>query len=132
VASGSGRALAATLLARAREDTRTLEALIGADVPDRAVGFHAEQVVEKSLKAVLAERELDYRHSHDIGYLIELAVANGIEPPSGLGEARRLRPFAAELRYEHPIDATPDLDRAEALRLSQLALKWATDLAGGS
>jgi HEPN domain-containing protein len=57
VAKGSGRALARTLLARAREDMQTLEALAGAVVPDRAVGFHAEQVVEKSLKAVLAERE---------------------------------------------------------------------------
>jgi hypothetical protein len=63
---------------------QTLDALAAADVPDRAVGFHAEQVVEKSLKAVLAEREVDYRHSHDIGYLLELAVANGIEPPSEL------------------------------------------------
>jgi HEPN domain-containing protein len=131
VARGSGRALAATLLARAGEDMQTLEALLGADVPDRAVGLHAGQVVEKSLKAVLAEREVDYKHSHDIGYLIELAVANDIEPPSELGEARRLRPFAAELRYEHPIDATPDLDRGEALRLSQLALGWARDRAVG-
>jgi HEPN domain-containing protein len=110
---------------------QTLEALLGADVPDRAVVLHAGQVVEKSLKAVLAEREVDYKHSHDIGYLIELAVANDIEPPSELGEARRLRPFAAELRYEHPIDATPDLDRGEALRLSQLALGWARDRAVG-
>jgi HEPN domain-containing protein len=132
VARGSGRALAATLLARAREDMQTLEALVGADVPDRAVGFHAEQVVEKSLKAVLADREVDYRQSHDIGYLLELAVANGIEPPADLGEARRLRPFATELRYEHPVDATPDLDRGEALRLSRLALRWARDRAGGN
>jgi predicted RNase H-like HicB family nuclease len=50
----------------------------------------------------------------------------------GTVEAKRLRPFAAELRYEHPIDATPDLDRGEALRLSQLALRWARDRAGGS
>jgi HEPN domain-containing protein len=96
------------------------------------VGFHAEQVVEKSLKAVLADREVDYRQSHDIGYLLELAVANGIEPPTDLGEARRLRPFATELRYEHPVDATPDLDRGEALRLSQLALRWARDRAAGN
>jgi HEPN domain-containing protein len=130
MARGSGSALAAILLVRAREDMQTLEALVTADVPDRAVGFHAEQVVEKSLKAVLAEREVDYRHSHDIGYLVELVVATGIKPPSELGEARQLRPFAAELRYEQPLDATPELDRAKARRLSQLALEWASELAG--
>jgi hypothetical protein len=79
---------------------------------------------------VLAEREVDYRHSHDIGYLLELAVANGIEPPSELDEAKRLRPFAAELRYEQPVAATPELDRSQAVRLCRLALGWARGLAG--
>jgi hypothetical protein len=45
---------------------QTPEALVGANVADRPGGFHAEQVVEKSRKAVLAEREVDCRHSHDI------------------------------------------------------------------
>lgn len=50
--------LASGLLARAHDDAAAVHAVIDvAGVTDAIVGFHAQQAVEKSIKAVLASRE---------------------------------------------------------------------------
>jgi HEPN domain-containing protein len=65
--------LAAELLARAADDEAALRALLDVkSVTDSIVGFHAQQAVEKSLKAALASREADFPFSHDLGRLMRL------------------------------------------------------------
>ena len=34
--------------------------------PDEAIGFHAQQAVEKLIKAVLAHRAIEYRRTHQL------------------------------------------------------------------
>lgn len=47
--------VAADLLARARDDAEAVSATVAvAGVTDAIVGFHAQQAVEKAIKAVLA------------------------------------------------------------------------------
>jgi len=49
--------LAASLLMKARDDLRALRVLAQhAEVSDEVVGFHAQQAVEKAVKAVLTAR----------------------------------------------------------------------------
>jgi HEPN domain-containing protein len=51
-----------------REDLASAEALDRDErVSDSPVGFHAQQAVEKSLKAAIASRDLEFPFTHDIG-----------------------------------------------------------------
>jgi HEPN domain-containing protein len=88
------------LLAIAREDLASAEALDKDErVSDSPVGFHAQQAVEKALKAAIANRDLEFPFTHDLGALMQLCEDAGLELPANLIEADRLTPYAAALRY---------------------------------
>jgi HEPN domain-containing protein len=112
------------LLSLAREDLASAEALDRAErVSDAPVGFHAQQAVEKALKAAIAGRDQDFPFTHDIGLLMQLCQDAGLELPADLAEADRLTPYAAAIRYglgDPRAVATPD-----ALRWAALAIQWA-------
>src|SRR5689334_16042261 len=60
------------LAAKAKEDAVAVEELLGNDhISDRIIGFHAQQAVEKFLKAVIASRGESYLPRHDIDYLVD-------------------------------------------------------------
>jgi HEPN domain-containing protein len=62
--------VASALIAKAAGDEAGLRALAeNYDVPDHAVGFLAQQAVEKALKAVLLVRGVPFERKHDIEYL---------------------------------------------------------------
>jgi HEPN domain-containing protein len=104
------------LLRKAREDIGAVEKLFeDADVADSVVGFHAQQAVEKALKAVLASRGDDFPWTHDLRHLIERLDAVETPLPSQLREIRVLGPWAVEFRYGETIDDSLDRERAVAL-----------------
>jgi len=69
-------------------------------VPDEVVGFHAQQAVEKLLKALLNHRRVAFRRTHDLTELLDLLTAADVVVPAEIAEVRQLGPYAAELRYE--------------------------------
>jgi HEPN domain-containing protein len=95
-------------------------------VTDAGLGFHAQQAVEKSLKAVLALRDVEFPYSHDLEGLVRLCQKNGIDVPEELAGVDDLSPFAVRLRY----GATPStgLDRDQALRWATVAVNWARSI----
>lgn len=111
------------LLALAREDLVAAEALDRADqVSDAPVGFHAQQAVEKALKAAIASRDGDFPFTHDLGLLMQICEDAGLVLPAGLAEADRLTPYAAAVRYglgDPRAVATQD-----ALRWAAAAIEW--------
>lgn len=112
------------LLALAREDLASAEALDRDErVSDSPVGFHAQQAVEKSLKATIASRGLEFPFTHDIGLLMQLCEDAGLELPADLAEADRLTPYAAALRYG--LGNPEAVASASALRWAALAIEWA-------
>lgn len=114
---------AALLLRKAREDLDVVEALIdNASIADDVIGFHAQQAVEKAMKAVLVNSGIDFRRSHDLTYLLHVADAGGVLVPEAVAAARWLTPWAAEFRYDEP--PAPALDRTEALRSASDAVVW--------
>jgi HEPN domain-containing protein len=86
------------------------------------VGFHAQQAVEKALKAVLASREVEFPFIHNLGYLAELCEKHAIELPETLAGMEQLTPFAAMLRYGSP---EQKVDRKTALSWAASAVEWA-------
>lgn len=111
------------LLKKGLADEAAVRVLVTAEVDDSIIGFHAQQAVEKSLKAVLAARGAAYPWTHDIRHLMELLEASGAPLPDELSDARRLTPWAAEFRYGETIDDA--LDRRTALTIAEEVRRWA-------
>lgn len=124
-----GRDLARVLLKRADDDlTLVRHVADDADIADAIVGFHAQQAVEKSIKAVLAARDIEYGKTHQLNFLVGLLTANGIDAPPSLIAANELNPWAVEFRYE--TDDEPALDRPAVLRLIEDIRRWAGETLG--
>jgi HEPN domain-containing protein len=116
--------MARMLLDLAGDDELVARSLLPiAGVTDAALGFHAQQAVEKALKAVLARRSVEFPYSHDLNGLLGLCRRNNIDVPEDLAKVGHLSVFAVRLRY----DAKPaaHLDRDRALRWAASAVTWA-------
>lgn len=62
--------------------------------------FHAQQAVEKSLKAVLFTHRIEFRRTHNLVDLATLLRQNGIELPISDDQLLKLNPFAVTFRYD--------------------------------
>ena len=83
----------------------------------------AQQGVEKSIKAVLAARGINFPFTHDIGGLSSICKNAGVPLPDDLREADQLTPYAVALRYDAE---DPKLaDRETALHWATTAVTWA-------
>lgn len=118
------------LFQKAREDARAMATLIqSAEPADWIVGFHAQQAVEKTIKAVLANRSMEYPLTHNLAVLLDHLKDSGIPLPPHSAEIPALTPFGAVLRYT--TSKTPSaLDLAQATMLVEQALRWAENLLG--
>jgi len=64
-------------LEKAREDACVLEKLAAdKEVADAIIGFHAQQAVEKMLKAVLTKKKIAFPWHHDLESLLDLLRKN--------------------------------------------------------
>lgn len=94
------RELARILMKKADEDEYVvLKLLADPKASDEVIGFHAQQAVEKRIKAVLVGRAIPVRRTHDVAELIDLARDSGIGVPDEIEDARLLTPFAVDFRY---------------------------------
>jgi HEPN domain-containing protein len=121
------RELAELLLRKAEQDEFALDKLIpDLDSPDEIIGFHAQQAIEKMLKAVLALAAVRYRWSHDLVELLDLLRKNSISYPEALEEITALTPFATMLRYEERVVQTEKpFDRFWACECVRRVRAWA-------
>lgn len=87
-------------------------------VTDAIVGFHAQQAVEKALKAVLAFHGVEVPLTHNLAGLADLCAAEAATLPSSLAEIDRLTPFGVRLRYGEFDDAPPVAPQRAAAKAS--------------
>ena len=88
------------------------------------IGFHAQQSVEKCLKAVMAVHELEFPRTHELATLHALLVTNGVEVPFSTAVLNRLTPYAVTSRYNLERDEL--LDESQASELVTQVQAWAT------
>ena len=104
---------------KAEHDLRNAEHTLALeeDCPFDTICFHAQQCVEKYLKALLTRREIEFARTHDLTELFALLPedARSAIPPTGLAE---LNPYAVETRY--PGDWEP-VTREDAVRAVAIA-----------
>lgn len=121
---GEEKSIAQLLLDSARQDLAACQLLsAGAGIGDAVVGFHAQQAVEKSLKAVLSAHRIEFRRTHDLVALLDLLQDNHLPAPPEAAWLDELNPYAVEARYG-TIDPH-GLERGRALDAAARVLDWA-------
>jgi len=108
-------------LEKAEGDWRVSHRLLGDSEPHaEAIAFHAQQAVEKYLKALLTWHQVEFPKTHDIKRLLGLVSSCDSALAELLAGAAELTTYAVEYRYpgENP-PVTMD-DAAQAVALADL------------
>jgi HEPN domain-containing protein len=86
--------------------------------------FHAQQAMEKSLKAVLFSRQIEFRRTHDLTELTHLLRQEGIETPVADDLLERMNPFPVTFRYDD-MDIELSMTREDVAGPLVKVRKWA-------
>jgi HEPN domain-containing protein len=113
-------------LAKADNDLKTAAhtLTLGRGTPTDTVCFHAQQCVEKHLKALLVLRAVPFPKTHDIGALLALLPAR-IRPKLDKSTRDRLTAYATVMRYP---GAGPDISLMEARKAVNVARQIRKDV----
>jgi hypothetical protein len=124
----NNRAYAQLLRRKARSHRIVLDH-VGLDpaFADMIVGFHAQQAIEKLIKAVLSDHQIAYPRTNDLDRLVELFKAEQITQPPGAQHLGSLTPWATYLRYTDPPEPI-SLDRPATITLVDDVADWASAL----
>jgi HEPN domain-containing protein len=93
-----------------------------------ALCFHAQQAVEKGLKAVLVQRGVAFPYTHDLARLITLAKSARLPWPEALEAAAALTVYAAGSRYPGPGVEITDEEYRQATALAKGVLDWVENI----
>jgi HEPN domain-containing protein len=109
---------------KAEEDATPVREFAGnPEIGDSIIGFHAQQAVEKWIKAVTAARGVRHSGIHDIDRLFEIVERIGVEIPLDRDRLVVLTQYAVPLRYDELLDAE-SLDRAVLVALVDEVAEW--------
>lgn len=121
------REAARNLLRKAKDDFYAAEVLsANLTVSLWIVGFHAQQSVEKALKAVLLYHDIPYPFTHDITALLNLLKEYNKAMPPDTESLPTLTPFGAQFRYEEDnFELRETISVSELLSWVKSSLAWA-------
>lgn len=86
--------------------------------------FHAQQAVEKSIKAVLLQQGVPFPKIHVVERLIDMLPADIPRSPELLASAQ-LTEYATISRYPGMEEPVTEEQYREAVRLAEVVVKWA-------
>jgi HEPN domain-containing protein len=117
--------ISAVLDRKADEDATAVREFAGNHrIADSVIGFHAQQAIEKWLKAVIAATGRKVERTHDLDLLIEKARDAGRELPVDADRVTALIQYAVPFRYDDLLNSDP-LDRDDAVALVESVGVWA-------
>jgi len=91
------------------------------------VCFHAQQAVEKAVKAVLVQAGVTFPKVHSIERLLDLLPA-AIERTPDLLKSRTLSAYATVPRYPSALEPVSEQRAREVLRVAEAVVAWAEDV----
>lgn len=125
------RGSAADWLRHARSDLALAKSLpADTDVLPETLCFHAQQSVEKAIKAVLVHRGVPFPKTHNIGVLLELLPLQ-LSRDAVLGEAALLTDYAVSSRYPGEAEDVTEEELSTAVGIAERVLAWALENAVG-
>lgn len=104
------------MIEMARKDFKAIRGMADTDVFDESVfGFHAQQAVEKTLKAWFSSTGVEYSKTHDLRLLVGLLRDKGNDV-TGVLDLIELNIYAVQFRYESYSMPDVPLDRQETVK----------------
>jgi len=126
------RAEVELLLTMASKDLRALSGMTDPGVfAEEIFGFHAQQAIEKALKAWLAWLDVEYPRTHDLSLLLSLLRERGADT-APFEDLIEYTPYAVQLRYEAFDALAEPLDRLETIRRVQRVVEHVRALCAGA
>jgi HEPN domain-containing protein len=105
------------MLRLARDDLAAMEVMeTSSRISPSIFGFHAQQAVEKALKAWLSLLDVMYPRIHVLHELFNLLEDHGATTADRFRGLQDLTPFAVQFRYEEFGLTEANLDRLEVIR----------------
>lgn len=96
-------------------------------VSDGILGFHAQQTIEKALKALLADKMIEPRRTHDLRFLAD-RVRDLYDLPADPLAGGDLTPWATTRRYPGASPPAQPLNRAAVLNQVESCIELAERL----
>ena len=90
--------------------------------PTDTVCFHAQQCVEKYLKALLVWREIEFPRAHDVAYLLK-RLSTHDQPDLTPEECRQLTDYATVNRYPGDYPAITLQEAHQAVKIARRVRK---------
>jgi HEPN domain-containing protein len=116
---------AVELLELAKRDEVAFRVLLKSpEVDFSIVGFHAQQTVEKCMKAVLSHHCITFPFTHDLNALYLLLIDVPCTMPFSNKDLKRLTPYAVSSRYD--LERDEILDASQSSVLVAQAMTWAS------
>ncbi len=122
---------AADWLRRARSDLALASVPLPRDVLYNELCFHAQQAVEKCIKAVLVHYGIEFRKVHNIDYLMTL-LPSEVSLPAKAEQVVDLTSYAVTLRYPGDYEDVTEETYREAIEAARVVFAWAEQIVGGS
>ncbi|MGJ4753840.1 HEPN domain-containing protein [Leptospira kmetyi] len=113
-----------TWLAHAKSDLLLSKLGVQKEVLLNALCYHAQQAVEKSLKAVLIQHQTQFEFTHNIKNLIS-SLPKDIERPIFFEELPILTDYAVSTRYPGDYEEIFEKEYMEAVLLAEQTFLWA-------
>jgi len=116
----------------ARSDLELVRGPVRPGVLPETLCFHAQQAVEKALKAVALSLGIEFPYTHNLKALVGLLPPH-ISVPDAVRDATELTDYAVATRYPGEYEPVTDDDYREAVRVAEAVLLWAEQVvASGS
>lgn len=116
-------------IAYAEEDFSAAKSLLGLRKPLlTAVCFHAQQCVEKYLKALLILKDVDFPKTHDLPTLNTLCIQHGILTGFDPQQLADLTKYAVQARY--PGSPPTREESKEAIEIAKTVRRFARSFLG--
>ena len=112
----------AALIRLAHDDLIAAKILFEKDGPSSKICFHAQQTVEKGLKAILIRKGTPIRKIHDLVELTELVQDLSLTLPVDGDMVALLNLYAVKARYDDTIADT--LTPEEAIEIATKVIEW--------
>jgi HEPN domain-containing protein len=98
--------------------------LLGGEIFFEDPCFELQQCAEKSLKALLLQKEVSFPKIHNISRLLELLQENFIDIPDKMIDANILTQYAVRTRYPDDFRRITREEFEEALEIAESVYNW--------
>ena len=89
--------------------------------------FNAQQAAEKSIKAVMLVRNIEFPYVHDLDRLLSLLEDEGEVIPASIRQASKLTKYATVTRYPGDVEPVTAQAYTEAIAIAEAVVQWAEE-----